>query len=145
MTPLDLEKFDLLQALDDHEREALSEVLERQQVGRGEILFEEGDPANGLLLIAEGRLRIKCLRTGDLGELGEGQTIGSASLAGPGPREATAIGAPSGACVYLLSCDAFQSLVRDEPQLAFKIVEAALRDLADAIREGLTPIVAAHG
>lgn len=144
MTGKDLAGFSLLEALDAEEREALCKVLERHELARGEILFEEGDPADGMLLITEGRVRIKCLRTGDLGELGEGQTVGTSSLAGPGPREATAV-ASSGACVYRLSRDAFHGLVRDEPRVAYKIAEAALRELSDAVRSGLAQLVAANG
>ena len=139
-----LAQFALLSELESEELDALCEVLEPQELARGSILFEEGDPADGLVLIAEGRLRIKCLRAGDLGEIGEGEVIGASSLAGPGSRETTAV-AVSNARVYTLSRDGFQSLVRGEPRVACKIAGASLRALADTLREGLTPLVAAHG
>ncbi|MFQ5494979.1 MAG: cyclic nucleotide-binding domain-containing protein [Phycisphaerae bacterium] len=49
------------------------------------MLFEEGDPAEGLVLVAEGTLRVKRLQVGSLGEVGPGQSIGASSLTSAAP------------------------------------------------------------
>lgn len=136
--------FELLRDFESEELDALCDLLERRELSRGAILFEEGDPAEGLVLVAEGTLRVKRLQVGSLGEVGPGQSIGASSLTSAGPREATVV-APSGACIYVLSRDAFRSLAQVEPQVAFKLASAALRELADTVRGGLSRILSAPG
>ena len=136
--------FELLREFESEELDALCDLLERRELSRGAILFEEGDPAEGLVLVAEGKLRVKRLQVGNLGEVGPGQSIGASSLASAGLREATVV-APSGACIYVLSRDAFRCLAQVEPRVAFKLASAALRELADTVRGGLDRILTATG
>jgi len=54
----ELERFPLLATLGVAEREALARVLESLELEAGACLFDAGDPADGLLLVADGRVAL---------------------------------------------------------------------------------------
>lgn len=136
MTGDDLLDFDLLKALDPDERDVVCEFLARHDLEAGTVLFEEGDPAAGLVLVAGGRLRLESRRAGELGVVGRGRTLGPFALAAPGGRECRAVAA-SPARVYLLTREAFLGLADAHPRAACRIAQAALREVGDAFREAL--------
>jgi CRP-like cAMP-binding protein len=131
-----LETFPLLARLRGEEREALSEALEALDVDAGTLLFDEGDPAVGLVLVAEGRVRVASRRTGEQAELGPGASLGAFSLAAHGVREARAE-TTSRCRLLVLGRDAYERLVADAPRTACRLMEGVLADTARLLRGDL--------
>lgn len=129
----DLDAFPLLARLGSEEREALGDALEALEVDAGTLLFDEGDPAAGLVLVAEGRVRVACRRTGEQAELGPGASLGAFSLAGSGVREARAE-TTSRSRLLLLRRDAYERLVADAPRTACRLLEGVVADTAQLLR-----------
>ena len=131
-----LERVGLLREFDAEDRAALASLLETRRVAPGEVLFFEGDESQGLLLVANGALKLESRRAGALGQLEAGGALGGASLVSLGAREATATAVEPTA---LLSLDrsAFRRLVQDAPRTACRLLEAIATDLADALRPAL--------
>ncbi|MFN8078956.1 MAG: Crp/Fnr family transcriptional regulator [Kineosporiaceae bacterium] len=84
----------LFAALDDEAAAALKATMTTREVGRGEVLFTEGDPGDRLYIIVDGKIKLG-RASGDgrenlLAILGPGEMFGELSLFDPGPRNATA-------------------------------------------------------
>lgn len=136
MTGDDLLDFEILKALDPDERDVVCEFLARRDLDAGAVLFDQGDPADGLVLIAGGRLRLESRRAGELGTVGRGRALGPFALAAPGGRECRSV-AETPARVYVLTREAFLGLADSHPRTACRIAQAALREVGDAFREAL--------
>lgn len=136
MTETDLKRFALLSDLADCDREAVAELLEPIELAPGRQCFREGQEAEGLLLIDRGELRLESQRSGELGNSGEGTTIGGVSLLLVGAREVTAT-AVVPTRVLQLSRGAFLRLAEDHPRAALRLVQAITTEFAGAVREGL--------
>jgi len=130
----DLGKFSLLAELDAAGRGAVANVLEPLELGTGMPLFHEGEPADGALFVAEGRVRVHSRRAGLEAEFGAGEALGTLSLVVDGPREATAETA-SPARIWRLSRAAYRHLTEVAPAAACRLLEAILREYAGAVRE----------
>ena len=124
-----LEAFGLLAELEEGEREALADLLEELRLEPGTRLFEEGEPSDGLLLVAEGRVRIESSRAGDRAELGPGATLGAFSLVVSGEREARAE-TVSRSRILVLRRDAFRRFCDESPRAACRLLEAIVREAA---------------
>lgn len=133
---VELKVFALLAELSEDERELVSELLDRVSLDDGEQLFAEGQESDGLVLVERGALRLGSSRGGALGELPAGESLGAVALVCVGPREATAV-ACGATRVAVLSRESFRRLAEDSPRAACRILEAALADLAGAVRDGL--------
>jgi CRP-like cAMP-binding protein len=130
----DLEGFPLLAQLDDAERGAVEDELEPLDLAAGISLFREGEPADGALFVAEGRVRVHSPRAGLDAELGEGEALGTLSLVVDGPREATAE-TVSRTRIWRLSRSAYRRLAEVAPTAACRLLEGILRDCAATVRE----------
>jgi len=122
--------------LTDEELELVTSLLEERELVVGEVLQNEGDEADGLILLAEGQLTLSNSRTGELGTLAPGRHLGDTSLASLGRRELTLVAAEPSR-VLLFPRSAFLRLSEDAPRAATRILEAVLRDLAATVRSGL--------
>jgi CRP-like cAMP-binding protein len=132
----ELKRFPILAELAEGELELLEELLEPVTLRAGQQLFREGQEADGLVLLQAGRLRFESDRAGELGEAEPGAAVGAFSLVVVGRREATAV-ASEDSEVLRLSRTAFHRFAEDSPRGACRVLEAALRDLAGALRKGL--------
>src|SRR4051794_33039038 len=111
----------LLQALSDTERAALLANTRRRVLGRGEVLFHEGDTADALYLVESGHLAVR-VSTPDgervtLNVLRGGDVVGELSLledGKAGQRSATVL-ALEGAVTRVLSRHAFAALCESQP------------------------------
>jgi CRP-like cAMP-binding protein len=122
-----LEGLALLADLDAEEREAVAEWLEELCFEPGALLFAEGEPAEGLLLVAEGGVRVESSRHAERVELGPGAALGAFSLVASGPREARAE-TTSRTRLWQLSRSSFRRLADESPRAACRLLEAILRD-----------------
>jgi CRP-like cAMP-binding protein len=131
-----LKRFALLEELSGEERELLDEHLELEELAEGRVLFEQGDEAEGLLLVVEGEVILESQEQGKLGRFGPGAALGGLSLVTARRREATALAASS-CSVALLERGSFRRLVDDAPLLGCRLMEALLRETARQLREAL--------
>ena len=143
MTPADLKRFPLLAELSDEDREALFELLELRTVRKGRSLYRETAEADGLVLLASGRVRLSSKRCADLGPVEEGAILGGASLLVMGQREAT-VKAEADCEVMLLPRASYRRLVEDYPRTACRLTEALASELASLLRESIESVVSAR-
>ncbi len=132
-----LKRFALLVEFSEDEREGLAGLLEERQLPNGKSAFREGAEGEGLVLLKEGRLKLKSRRTGDvIGALEAQQHLGAASLFALGKREVTALA--DGPCtIWTLSRSGFSRLVDDDPRAAFRLTEAVATELVTLMRASL--------
>jgi len=138
----DLERFPLLAGLGAAEREALAGVLESLELEAGARLFDAGDPADGLLMVADGRVALSSQPHAVDGEFGPGESFGANSLVSEGRRAARAE-TLSRARVLRLGRDAFRSFADAQPRAACRLLEALLREQARITHEAVQSMSAA--
>lgn len=128
-----LRRTTLLGGLDDTDLRRLAERAVSRRYRRGQVVFTQGDPAETLLVVAEGRLKV--LATADDGRdhvlniVEAGGTLGELTVADPGPRSAS-VEALDPSVVLVLARAAVVELVRERPVVA----EQLLRALAAHVR-----------
>ncbi len=139
MTASDLKRFPMLAEFSAEDREALFELLDPQVFRKGRSVYRETAEADGLVFVVSGTVCLSSRRSADLGTLGEGSILGSASLLTMGQREAT-VKAECDCEVLLLLRSSYRRLVEDHPRTACRLNEAIAADLAALLRESLDPL-----
>jgi predicted acylesterase/phospholipase RssA/CRP-like cAMP-binding protein len=108
----------------------LRKELEARVVRRGDVLIHQGDEADGLYVVASGRLKVVLARddgaTVELNEIGRGEVIGELALITDVPRSATVL-ASRDSHLFFLSNDAFTRVVQAHPE-ALRAVTGTLVD-----------------
>jgi CRP-like cAMP-binding protein len=137
----ELKGFALLAEFSDEDRDALAGLLDARRLVDGKSAFREGDEADGLVLLAEGELKLTSRRDVDqLGSLTAPYHLGVASLFSVGKREVTAIA--QGPCeLWLLPRAGLSRLAEDAPRAAFRLAEAAAAELTIFTRAGLDALL----
>jgi CRP-like cAMP-binding protein len=138
----ELERFGLLAGLGAADREALAGALVTLELAAGTQLFDVGDPTDGLLLVADGRIGLRSDPHAARGEFGPGDVLGANALVEAGVRVARAE-TLSRARVLQLGRDAFQRFADAQPRAACRVLEALLREQAHTTREALELVGAA--
>ncbi len=102
----------------------LAGIVREEVHPAGAVLFREGDPPGGLLVVLDGTV---VLKRGDreAGEATAGETLGGWSLFDDHPRRATAV-ATSDVRALVLDREAFYDVLSDHVEL----LRSLLRDLA---------------
>lgn len=136
MSEYELKRFELLAELSDAELEILEDLLEPVRMLARQQVFREGQEADGLLLVHEGKLRFSSERTEEAGVAGPGLAVGGLSLVVVGPREVTAVAEEQGTLLKLTRT-AFHRLAEDAPRATTRMLEHLLRDLTLVLRKGL--------
>ena len=136
MSAADLKDFTLLAEFTDDDRESLFELLEDKSVREGRRIFSEGSEAEGMVLVLEGRVRIKSKRTGATETAEAPLALGGLSLVAVGPRECTVF-ADTACQTLMLPRTSFRRLVDDHPRTACRLIEALLDEASSLIRGGL--------
>ena len=137
MSSESLKTFALLAEFGEEDREVLWELLEERSLPDGKSAFREGSEGEGLVLLVEGRLKLKSKRTGAIVAILEApEHLGAASLFSFGKREVTAL-ATGPAKVLTLPRSGMPRLVEDSPRTAFRLAEAVAGELAGLARQGL--------
>lgn len=111
--------------------ETLLEIARRAEevyLGAGDLLFEEGQAADGLYFVAAGELEV-LLHGRRINELRSGAVLGEVALLDRGPRTAT-VRARSSAELLRLSPELFDDVLEDYPEVA----RAAIALLVEHIR-----------
>lgn len=123
--------------LDDGALTLLEESLELRSVPRGQRFIRMGEPADGLHLIASGRVVVSVPRPdGDLiiDEYGRGHVVGEMSLLTDRPRSAD-VTAARDTHLHFLSTAAFDRLVQERPG-AWRVISTALIDKIALVNRG---------
>jgi CRP-like cAMP-binding protein len=137
----DLKRFALLAEFSEEDREALAELLETRTLPPGKSAFREGSESEGLILLGEGRLKLKSKRTGSVVGVVEAPAhLGAASLFAFGKREVTAL-AEGPATIHLFPRSGLPRLAEDAPRAAFRLAEAVAGELAGLVRHPLEVVV----
>ncbi len=112
-------------------------ISRREHFARGERLFEEGQDAVALYLVAEGNVDIvKKTATGKalLASLSAGSIAGEMSLLTKEKRSASAIIVSERATALRISWKDFEELLGQNPAVAYKLMYALARLLASRLK-----------
>ncbi len=127
-----LRQAPLFSGLDDEAAEALGASMVESRLGRGEVLFREGDGGDRLYVVTEGKVKLGRTsadgRENLLAILGPGQMFGELSLFDPGPRTATAT-AVTDTSVLGLGHDDLQTWLTGRPEVAAQLLGALAQRL----------------
>jgi CRP/FNR family cyclic AMP-dependent transcriptional regulator len=128
-----LTKAPLFAGLDDEAARALSATMGTIRLGKGDVLFREGDAEDRLYVVITGKIKLG--RSGSAGRenllaiLGPGQMFGELSLFDPGPRSSTATAVT--ACeIRTLEHDELKGWLAGRPEVA----QGLLAQLAARLR-----------
>jgi len=116
----------------------LIQHAEHRALDRGDILFEQGEGAEALYVVADGRVEVRSRTAGGestvLAELGPGSVVGEMSIIGGGERSATAE-AVRAVELFRLSRGAFETLRDQNRPVAYEILMRLARVLGERRRE----------
>ncbi len=125
----ELKGFPELCELSAGDRTALVELLEPQHFASGRRVSHAGTEAEGLILVAQGRIRVELNQTKYREILDAPVALGAHSLISVGPCLATVI-AQTPCDVWRLDRSAYRRLVDDEPRVACRLLEGILAQSA---------------
>lgn len=137
-------EWQLLRDLSDQERRQVLATARRRQFARGEVLFHEGDPADTVHFIAEGRVMAR--RTSPMGDsvafrvIGPGRALGDVAVGSSDRRRSSTVTALEPTTTLSLSFAEFKRLCAEHPgiqaQLA-TLLAARVKRLSDHLLEAL--------
>lgn len=132
-----LDGLALFQDFSYPELKAISRFLTHMVRKQGEVLFEEGDPGDTMLILAEGKLSI--FKGGEhgtqlLSHEGRGRMVGEMALLDNERRSATCV-ADTDCEVLTLSLDGLSRMSRETPILAYKFMFSLANILSRRLRK----------
>jgi CRP-like cAMP-binding protein len=116
-----LKDVPLLSSCSRRELSVLAGIVTEHHYKRGEVVFEKGDPADGLHLVVEGTARVK-IGNRTRRRLEEGSFFGELALLDGEPRSATVV-ADSKLTTLLLPRWSFNAVLRSQPRMAVKMLK----------------------
>jgi CRP/FNR family cyclic AMP-dependent transcriptional regulator len=136
-----LRQAPLFSSLDDEAADSLRASMSETRIGRGDVLFHEGDSGDRLYVVTDGKIKLGRTsadgRENLLAILGPGQMFGELSLFDPGPRSATATAVTP--CTLLsLGHDELLRWLEDQPSVARGMLNqlaARLRKTSDVVAD----------
>lgn len=136
--------WQLLRGLADADRRAVLSRARRHTFARGEILFHEGDPADSIHFIAEGRVMARrATAAGDsvaFRVIGRGRVLGDVSVSSSDPRRSSTIVALERTTTLSLSFTEFRELCLQHPCVEHELavlLAARVRRLSDRLVDAL--------
>ena len=136
-----LEKTALFSNLSQPELQMLAARSVRKLFSAGELLFSEGEPCNGLHIIARGKVRIFKTSVGGREQVlamnMPGESVAELPVFDGGPFPASAVATEETEIAYISRRD-FQAYCMDHPEVALKVLEVVgtrLRRLVGIIEE----------
>jgi CRP-like cAMP-binding protein len=137
-------EWQLLDELPDAERRLVLGRMRRRTFARSEVLFHEGDPADTLHFVAEGRVMVR--RSSPAGDsvafrvIGAGRVLGDVALVARDPRRSSTVVALEPTATLSIAYSEFDALCRDHPELrrvVAVLLSARVRRLSDQLVEAL--------
>ncbi len=134
--------WQLLQDLSDGERRQALAGTRRRTFARGEVLFHEGDPADTVHFVAEGRVVAR--RVNELGDsvafrvIGAGRVIGDVAVSSTAQRRSSTIVALEPVVTFTMTFEQFQRLCIRHPEVERRLaalLAARVRRLSDRLLE----------
>lgn len=120
-----LRRIPLFAGLTESELHALAARVRPRHFGRGELLFSEGDPCQGLFIVAAGKVRIFKMSASGREQIlaleGAGSTIAELPVFDGGNYPASASAAEDAEVLFISRKD-FQSFCREHPEVALKVI-----------------------
>jgi len=138
-----LKQVELFQDLTQAQLERLSDLCQSRVWSRRESIFQQGDPADILYIIASGQVEIAVHKQGLLQPevyLGVGQIIGEMGLVDAGTRSASAIAAEDGTTIYSIQAQALNDLCEEDTALGYRLMRHIAQDLSFKLRHHDTTI-----
>ena len=143
---MNLKEITLFEDLDEHELKIVSRHLKEIRFKAGETIIHESESGNTMYIFREGKVKITRKITLKIGERwGEAEKamdvldakqvgfFGEMSLVTGAPRSAT-ITAITDCTLYQLSSDDLESIAREAPLTAYKIMMKIAQVLANRVR-----------
>jgi len=131
----------VLGALDGRLLDEVEKAADWIYLNRGDVLFEQGDPADGLYFVVSGRLLVEHVEADGtarpIGEAGRGQSMGEMAFFTGAPRTARASAIRDSVLVQFTNAE-FDALVSARPQL-MRSVAAGLVERLNRANASATP------
>jgi CRP/FNR family transcriptional regulator len=122
----------LFAALDADSAATLEKMLTTRSVGKGHIIFNEGDDGDRLFIVLDGKVKITRAavdgRENLIAVLGTAEMFGELSLFDPGPRTAS-VSAVTDATLASLDHDDLRPLLLERPGVAVELLQALAQRL----------------
>jgi CRP-like cAMP-binding protein len=128
-----LKRAPLFEGLSRKELTHLARVSEDLEVPAGQVLCKEGDIGREFFVIVDGETQVTA-KGKDLGARGSGDFIGEIALLEDTTRTAT-VTAKSPLRVFVLTREDFRSLVRENPTVERKVMQALARRVVELSRD----------
>jgi CRP-like cAMP-binding protein len=126
----------------------LSQLLRPREFAAGEVLWREGDPAQGMVVIVDGRVSLSLSlpgeRTIEFRRLGKGELLGEVPLIDGGSHSATAQAIEPTSVLFLRRND-FAGLVSRQHSTAFAIKRRIAVVVCGRLRTQLAALAASLG
>ena len=136
MDPQLLSNVQLFKNLPTSELKKLADRMTRVEIPAGTTLFLEGDPGDNFYVVAEGALEVvKAAGTPDerlIAVRKQGEFIGELSLINPEGTRMASVSTSSGARLWQLSRKDFDSVIHQNPLLAYEMVRELSKRLTTA-------------
>jgi CRP-like cAMP-binding protein/anti-anti-sigma regulatory factor len=135
---IQFEEHDFVHGLDEQERRVFASLLSRCVFEAGTTLAVEGEPGDRMWLIMKGSVDIR-LRVDDargsrrIASLATGTTVGEMALIENAARSASIIATDSVEC-WELNRATYETIIRDYPHVAAKLLTNLIREMARRIR-----------
>jgi EmrB/QacA subfamily drug resistance transporter len=119
-----LRNVPIFAAVSERMLESLAALASSVRVARGEWLFRQGDPGDGVYVVAVGHLEVLrkegALESESINTLTRGDVLGELALLSDSTRSAS-VRAIRDSELLKIDRDAFEALLRDEPELALSL------------------------
>ncbi|MGB9094533.1 MAG: cyclic nucleotide-binding domain-containing protein [Gallionella sp.] len=114
----------------EDEAKSLAEIMGVRELKDGELLVKEGEADHTLYILADGKLGVISAtadgRQNLVHTMTAGECAGTRAFVDRSPRKAT-LRALGDATVYMLTPEAFDTVVNTNPRLAYKVMRALFR------------------
>ena len=143
---VDLRGIGVFEELGDIELDQVRGYLSRRDFARGDMVFEEGDPDDGMYFILSGGVSVLAStadrsRNRRLAFFGEGVFFGDMAILEGATRSAS-VRADRDTQALFLSADDFRALVDAHPAIASRVLLAMARELSWRLRQSNTEVQA---
>jgi CRP/FNR family cyclic AMP-dependent transcriptional regulator len=133
-----LKRISLFEGLNSPQLARVAAITAERQYQAGDRIFKEGEKGDDFFLILEGRVRISKMLAG-IGEealaiLDAGSYFGEMAMVDNTPRSADAI-AHSSCSLGIIQCEALESLMFTDKDIAYTVLWTFVRTLAVRLRD----------